>query len=406
MTIWLLGLLLMASLAGLGYRQGGIRVSFSLIGIFFGVLLAGPLAKLIKPLLMAVGVKNPMLLWLLGPFIGFVLVSVLFKIAALAVHQKVDVHYKYKAGDLRLALWERLNQRLGLCLGIVNGAVYFILICFVFYSLSYWTVQVTTSENDPRMVRLCNRLGRDLQSSGFLRAARAIDPLKEDYYDVADLAGIIYNNPLAEARLSRYPAFLALEERPEFQDLANDTEFSNMRMRRDPIMTLLNYPKAQAIINNPELLKAIGSALIPNVKDLAAYVETGRSEKYESEPILGRWNFDVNSAMALLRRLMPNIGSPDMQKRKRFIAGAFRKTSFVAAPDQEAFLKNAPSLNLTAVAPSGEGQTMQGHWKNQAGKYLVTLSTAGKEQEMTASIEGDRLTLSASGVGLTFTRED
>ena len=32
MTIWLLALLLLASLAGLGYRQGAIRVAFSLVG--------------------------------------------------------------------------------------------------------------------------------------------------------------------------------------------------------------------------------------------------------------------------------------------------------------------------------------------------------------------------------------
>jgi len=31
--IWLLALLLLASLGALGFRQGGIRVAFSLIGI-------------------------------------------------------------------------------------------------------------------------------------------------------------------------------------------------------------------------------------------------------------------------------------------------------------------------------------------------------------------------------------
>ena len=34
------------------------------------------------------------------------LISALFKVAGLVVHQKVDVYYKYKAGDLRLALAE------------------------------------------------------------------------------------------------------------------------------------------------------------------------------------------------------------------------------------------------------------------------------------------------------------
>ena len=127
MTIWLLALLLIASVAALGYRQGGIRVAFSLIGILLGILLAPPLGRLLKGPLGAVGVKNPVLLWVLGPLIVFVLFSIIFKVAALAVHQKVDVFYKYKAGDLRLALWERLNQRTGLCLGLLNGTAYLVL---------------------------------------------------------------------------------------------------------------------------------------------------------------------------------------------------------------------------------------------------------------------------------------
>src|SRR5207237_473623 len=139
MTIWLLALILMASLAAMGYRQSAVRVAFSLVGILLGLLLAGLLGRFVKPVLGAVGLKNPVLVWLLAPFIVFLLVSIAFKIGAFTVHHKVDVYFKYKAGNLRLALWERLNRRLGLCLGLVNGAIYFILISLVIYSFSYWT---------------------------------------------------------------------------------------------------------------------------------------------------------------------------------------------------------------------------------------------------------------------------
>src|SRR5690606_28186064 len=124
MTIWLLALILLACLAGVGYRQGAIRVSFSLIGIIIAALLAVPLGKLVQPALRGLGVDNPVLLWALAPFIAFAVVLTAFKVGGLAVHQKVDVYYKYKAGDLRLALFERLNARLGLCLGLVNALVY------------------------------------------------------------------------------------------------------------------------------------------------------------------------------------------------------------------------------------------------------------------------------------------
>src|SRR6266446_3297314 len=162
MTIWLLALLLLASLAGLGYRQGAIRVGISFVGILLGALLAPPLGHLLRPVLAALGLKNPVLLWVLGPFIVFVVISALAKVGALAVHQKVDVHYKYKAGELRLALWERLNQRAGLCLGLLNGTAYLVLISFIIYAFSHWTVQMSTSETDPMPVKLLNRLGQDM----------------------------------------------------------------------------------------------------------------------------------------------------------------------------------------------------------------------------------------------------
>lgn len=118
MTIWILTIILLASLGGLGYRQGAIRVGCSLLGIILAALLALPLAPLLRPLLPILGVKNPVLIWVLPPFIIFVLINSAAKAGASVLHRKVDVFYKYKAGDLRLALWERLNARLGFCLGL------------------------------------------------------------------------------------------------------------------------------------------------------------------------------------------------------------------------------------------------------------------------------------------------
>ena len=405
MTIWLLALVLLASLGALGFRQGAVRVAFSLVGILLGIAFAGLLGKPIKLALVAVGIKNPTLVWLLGPFIAFLLISILFKIVAMTVHHKIDVFYKYRAGDLRLALWERLNHRLGLCLGLVNGALYLILISFVIYSLSYWTTQVASSDADSKRIKILNRMGRDLQSTGFIKVARAADPMPESFYEAGDIAGLIYNNSLLEARLQRYPAFLALAERPEFQELANDKEFAEMRQRREPVKNVLSHPKAQGVVNNPELLKSIWTTLEPDLKDLRKYLETGRSDKYGAETILGRWAFSVNGAIAAMRKAKPNISSSEMQRMKKWMQVAFEKTSLVAMTDHRTILKNVPALKLpaTPAAATNVGpQTLEGQWKNMGGKYLLTLSG----NELMASIEGDRMTIGTEGVGLVFTRED
>ena len=64
------GMMLVLSLAGLGYRQGAIRVAMSFLGILFGYWLAGPLSGPMAWLLKPLGVKSPIVLWLVPPFMN------------------------------------------------------------------------------------------------------------------------------------------------------------------------------------------------------------------------------------------------------------------------------------------------------------------------------------------------
>jgi uncharacterized membrane protein required for colicin V production len=407
MMIWLLAFVLMASLAGLGYRQGAIRVAVSFLGILFGALLAPPLGHLCKPALLALGVKNPVLLWLLGPVIVFVLISIAFKMGALPVHQKVDIHFRYHAGDLRLVLWERLSRRLGLCLGLLNAAAYLVLICFVLFVLSYWTFQMASPGEDTTAIKLLNRAGEDLQNTGFSKVARAIDRFPQEWYDAADLAGIIYNNPLTEARLSRYPAFLGLAEMPEFKNLGGDKEFANLRQRRGALMEVVRYPQIDGMLKNADLVRQVWSTVAPDMKDLRIYLATGQSPKYDSEKILGRWSFNAGAAVNAVRRLKPNMPAKELVGIRRYITAAYEKTSFVAMTDHRALLKSLPQVRLATAAPgrSLPAQNLDGKWDNQGGKYQLSMS--GGQQEFTGNIEGDRLTINTGeAMNLIFDRED
>jgi hypothetical protein len=399
MTIWLLALLLLACLAALGHQLGAIRVGISFFGLLLATLLAGPLARLVKPAVSAVGVANPILLWVLPPFIIFLLVLSVVKVGALAVHKKVDVYYKYKAGELRLALWERLNARLGACLGLLNGLVYLVLISWVAFALSYWTTQMASSDTDPKLVRLLNRIGRDVESTGMANVARAMDPLPAVFYEAADLAGFLYQNPLKEARLSRYPAFLPLAERPEFQALAQDKSFAELRVRRAPIREMLDNPNISAIVNNPDELRLIWGVVIPDMKDLESFLQTGTSEKY-SDKILGRWFFDVNAAMVAYRKAKPNLPSSEMVKFRRSLTGLYSKMMLVAMPDGALAVKNLPQPKT----PGGsETQNLQGRWKSAGSEYELNLGGAGDRH---GKMEAGRLVLTGEGLTLVFAPED
>ena len=145
MSIWILAFLVMGATALAGWRLGAIRAAISFVGILFAALLAAPVGKLVHPLLPHLGAGNPIIAWALAPVAGFILVSIVFKVVGQPVHNKVEHFYKYKAGDLRLALWERLNSRLGICVGLLNGALYFVLISFLIFNLTYWTTQVAVA---------------------------------------------------------------------------------------------------------------------------------------------------------------------------------------------------------------------------------------------------------------------
>jgi len=213
---------------------------------------------------------------------------------------------------------------------------------------------------------------------------------------------VIYNNPLAEARLSRYPGLLPIAERPEFQDLANDAGFSSLRQQRRPIREVMDYPKARAILNNPDLMKACWETLKPDLKDLENYLMTFRSAKYDSEPVLGRWNFEVNSAIAAYRRTKPNTPSAEMQRMKTWMATQFARTSLVAMPGGQALFKNEPRF-APGAPPSVAAPLDQGQWSKPDGKYQFTFSTGG---QMPATVEGDRLKINNQGTELVLNRED
>jgi hypothetical protein len=153
----------------------------------------------------------------------------------------------------------------------------------------------------------------------------------------------------------------------------------------------------------------IWATVVPDLQDLRSFLETGKSPKYDPEKILGRWNFNVTVAMALFRKAKPNITSKEMQIWRNWMMAAFAKTSFVAMTDHQAILKNVPQLRLPAAgaAPSSGGpQTLKGQWKNLDGKYELTLAGGTRDEQLSASIEGDRLTIAGAGMGLVFDRED
>jgi hypothetical protein len=402
MTIWILAVVLLAASIALGHKLGAINAAFTFVGIVFAALLATTLGKIFMHLLPHLGFHNGTTVWAISPIIAFLIVLVLFKMAGFFVHRKVEVYYKYKAGDLQQALWARMNTRLGACIGTLNGTAYIVLISFLIFNFSYWTVQVAPSDDESRSTKLVNRLGNDLQSTGLDKAARLFVTMPENFYKIADLAGLLRQNPQLSDRLTSYPAFISLAERDDLQQLTQNVDFTNAWNSRAPMGQLLNDPQVKAILQNNDLLDIIWATTQTNLDDLVAYLKTGKSAKYDAETILGRWDFNVSTTVAMLREARPNIPASEMRALRALWTKGFAGTTFVAGADGQAFLKNLPDFKKQPPTMD----TWKGSWTPNDTNFNLSLSDNGENKFMTAQTSNGRLTLKDDKNTLIFDRED
>ena len=407
MTIWILALVLLAAGVGLGFSQGAIRAGISFFGIVIAALFAGLLGNALKPLLPHIGIHNPTLIWAIAPLVAFGIILLVFKVIAFFVHRKVYLFYKYRAGDLRMALWKRLNARLGMCIGLLNGTAYLLLVSFVIYNLSYWTVQVAPSESEPFEFRALNRLGRDLDATGFAGAAHAVARLPNVYYQLADLAGLLRQNPQLADRIENYPAFLGLAENSSFKQLGQDSNFQNAWKNSASILDLLKDAQATAMLKDSSLTTTVMDVIEPNWDDLNTYLTTGKSPKYGSEKIIGRWNFNVDVSVAQLLITHPRMTPADVKATRALWSDAYAQTRFIAAADHQAFMENIPRFavqnGMTVVA---EKMNAQGEWENQGTNYTISApGLNGRQPSTTAKTDGLRLTIKVGDNNWVFDRE-
>lgn len=400
MTIWILALLLLVSGMGLGLRLGAIRAACSFLGIIIATLLAGFTGKIIKPILPHLGISDHTLVWIVSPIVGLLIVWMIFTSIGFEVHRRVSVYYKYKAGDLRLALWERLNSRLGACVGVLNGTVWLILISFFIFNLSYWTDQIAPSANEAKTTRLVNQMGRDLQSTGLDKAARAVAAMPNNFYRTANFAGFLAQNPGLMARLGDYPAFISLGERSDIQQLTQDSSLAQEWKEGAPVGEILNDSQVQSILKNTNLVATVWSIVQSDMDDITNYLITGKSPKYDSEKIVGRWSFDLIPALADLRQSQPKIKPNEMRELRALWTQAFADTTFVAGTDGQAFLKNLPDFKSH---PPGS-QSWTGQWSGGDSNYDLSLTANGRTVEATANTDGLRLTIVMDGANYVFER--
>jgi hypothetical protein len=389
MIVWLLALFIMTCTGIVGFYQGALRAAFSLIGLLVAALFASPVGALCKLVLTIFGLKNPLYLAFLGPIFGFILVLTIFKLVALAVHKKVDGWYKYKANDTQRLLFERMNARVGVAVGLANGFIYVLAIGTFIYSLGYLTMQVATSDQDSWALRLVNKLADDASSTGLNKAVAPFMTKSEFYYDATDVLADIFQTPLLQNRLANYPPFLLLSEKDEFKMLS-DAGFQNEWIKGMTFGTFAHHDRVVPLIESDKTYTNIVGLLGGDVKDLKTYLETGKSPKYDEERILGRWAFDFRASMNAARKRTPNMGSAQITKLRNDMGTTFRNALLIATVDNNAILKLK------------DGKGTQGRWRTSGSSYVLSITENGKKLDLDVSVDGRTLIFTRGNMVLVF----
>jgi len=393
--IWILAILIMGSVSLAGWRQGAIRAAFSFVGIIFAALLAVPLGHLFGPLLPHLSIRNPVMVWALAPVAGFCVASIPLKVAAHYVHQRVEHFYKYNASELRQAIWTRLNARLGICVGLMNGAAYFVLISFFIFNFAYFTTQFSANaENQPLLVRLVNNLGEglDVKGTGFSRTSRAVGTLPALDYQLEDLAGLLMHNKELGPRLAKYPPLISWWQRDDMQPLVTDGVLTNALASGASLGDIVHSSGIQSLLANKDLTGQVLAFVTTNFDDLTNYLQTGKSLKYSGEKIMGNWNFNALVTLAWLRQDQPKIAPRDMAAIRALWAQAYAQTTLLLTVDNQVFVRNWPKF-VSQGQQLFQPVSTKGDWSRNGDNFTLHFTLDGEEKYVSAATDGIRLAI-------------
>ncbi len=336
--------------AAFGYGVGAIRSAVTLIGTLIGLALAPLAGQLFAPIFNRTAAGAPMWMYLLPPFAGFLLVFFIAMAIGFAVRRPVYQHFKHNEDDVTRESFLRLDQAGGSFVGLLIGLALF----FTFGRLSFVGGNIAaalSTESDPSgLVKWAAGFRKSLDGTGFDRGFAALDRTPARVYEITETLGVLHENPRAHARLKDYPPFMALSEKPELKDLADDKEYQDMLTQKQGFTPVLNHAKTQAVLSSTELTEAL---LKTDLADLRKFLETGDSPIYSDDKyrIVGRWRVDANAVIRNAARLNENL-TPDQFKKLRA-----RLTAVLSSARVTVYPEGRMTFNMgTASAPAAEAE--------------------------------------------------
>jgi hypothetical protein len=219
-----------------------------------------------------------------------------------------------------------------------------------------------------------------------------------------------------------------LLERDDLKQLAQDSTFTSAVRGGVPMGQLFDDSQVKAILQNNDLINTVWGILQTDMDDLTAYLKTGQSPRYDSEKILGYWDFNTETTAAMLPFTQPKGTLAEMSLEREFARRwmtNYSQTFIIVAPDHQAFLHNLRHLKSSPLGetatlhlwpiilhvfrsgslPDTETSPLTGQWENAGDNYKLSFTNSGKSDSLKIQIKDDRLTMTTSdGDVLVFDR--
>ena len=303
MTIWILGAILIGGVAALGRQIGSIRIGVSAIGAIVAYVGTLFLAPIVKPQMATVGLTNPITVWWLTPLVVFIVLFLVMNGVAQGIYMKVNLFFQYRAKEDARMRFQKMDDNVGLALGVLNGCVLLSIISVPIYVVGHVTVQFK-SDNDPFHYSIISKMRTDLSSTGLDKIARALAPDTEELFRMADTVSLIYHNPSVQDFLPEYPPFYSLAESEDIQTILEDEEYSGLITQKGSLAKIFESETTLGLLENGEFMSVVQNL---DYEDFSEFIETGVSPMFKDDPIVGKWKIDVGRSVRDYGRKYPQL---------------------------------------------------------------------------------------------------
>ena len=377
------------------------------------LLASGPLAPVVRSALGAVGIKNPILMWALAAPLAFLGIMMAFNSVAVAVYLKVSGYFKFRAPDDVRMRWERIDAGLGLSAGLLAAVFYLMAASSYLFHVGYFTTQVESPTDNPIWLKLVNKVSGDLSGSGFDRVAVGVGQASPAFFQTADVVGLLYHNPELQDRLHEYPLFMSLAENADLQAILTNATFAPLLPAKTNVSLILKDPATPQLIAHGEIQRMMKEV---DLADLANFLQTGTSEKYAKEPLVGKWQVDLRETMNAFRRANPKVSVVDANRLVVLMRIAISDYTLTATPDDKIYVKGkrdplsfvamaTPRFAFPPLDPAAPiKNVLTGSWKKEGDNYQFTLQSPAGEKTADAKLVGNKITTQIGANSVVFAR--